>query len=167
MVNSIKCVSFTGHRPEKLMPEFDEKSEYILSIKAKLRQLIKKAIFDGYSVFYCGMAKGIDIMAGEIVADFIDKGFDIKLLAVIPYYTYANSWKDEWKGRFDRLLKSASRHLYIDNEYHRDTYLRRNRYLVENSDLLIAVRKGTEHSGTTYTIDYAKKLGLNIKIIEL
>lgn len=51
---------FTGHRPEKL-----NRSE--VEIKKDLEGAILQAIDDGFVTFITGMARGVDIRAGEII----------------------------------------------------------------------------------------------------
>ncbi len=49
---------FTGHRPEKLKRSEEE-------IKEGLEEAILKAIHEGYRTFITGMARGVDIWAGQ------------------------------------------------------------------------------------------------------
>ena len=42
----------------------------------------------------------------------------------------------------------------------------RNRFMADNSDVLIAVYDGSEKGGTAYTVNYAKKKGLDVIIIQ-
>ena len=51
---------FTGHRPEKLTRSEAE-------IKKDLEAAILQAIDDGFMTFITGMARDVDIWAGEIV----------------------------------------------------------------------------------------------------
>lgn len=43
--------------------------------------------------------------------------------------------------------------------------LRRNRYLVDHSSVLLAVYNGVKRSGTGATVNYARRLGREIIII--
>ncbi len=45
--------------------------------------------------------------------------------------------------------------------------LKRNRYIVDKSELVIAVFNGIQKGGTWYTINYAHKENKHIEIIEL
>ena len=51
---------FSGHRSEKLDVPEDEVREWLVS-------RIDEAIAAGYRTFICGMAMGVDIIAGQIV----------------------------------------------------------------------------------------------------
>ena len=59
-VKRITTCCFTGHRPEKLSISAD-------IIYDRLERAIENAIDDGFTIFITGMAKGVDIWAGELV----------------------------------------------------------------------------------------------------
>jgi len=63
------------------------------------------------------------------------------------------------------VLKAADRIKLISPEYHRGCYHARNRYMVDNADRVIAVYDGSSSGGTAYTVDYARKQGKEIIII--
>ena len=66
-----KSCCFTGHRPEKLnISEF--------KTKRLLKTAINNAIEKGYTVFYSGMARGIDMWGAEIVLKYKKKNKDKK-----------------------------------------------------------------------------------------
>ena len=69
---------FTGHRPEKLTIT---EAEALLRLESAIRQ----AISDGYTEFITGMARGVDIWAGEIVIRLRDEGRPIKLICASPF----------------------------------------------------------------------------------
>ena len=59
MLESKRCC-FTGYRPEKLdMPE--------RAVKKLFESAIKQAVEEGFYTFITGMARGVDMWAGEIV----------------------------------------------------------------------------------------------------
>ena len=72
-----KTCCVTGHR--------DMPSEEISSIKKALRQEIKKAVKDGFTVFLSGFADGVDQYFAEIVLEMQKENGDLKLIAVLPY----------------------------------------------------------------------------------
>ena len=51
---------FTGHRPEKLNCQEDK-------VKAMLDAAVRQAVDDGFTTFITGMARGVDIWAGQTV----------------------------------------------------------------------------------------------------
>ena len=129
---------FTGHRPEKL-----HRSEK--AIRADLEQAIRKAISDGFTVFITGMARGVDLVAGEIVLQLRTEGFPIRLICASPYPGFEHSWSNEWQRRYNSVLSNAD--------------------LVNHSARVIAVFNG-QPSGTKNTIDYAHRQGIPVIQIE-
>lgn len=158
---------FTGHRPEKLAWKKDEYDEACLRLKKELLLYITKLIELGVCRFYTGMAMGVDIWAAEIVLDMKNKYRDknIQLIATIPYEEQAKNWTDEWKERYTNVLEFADKIILLQEQYTRGCFYARNRYMVDNSSFVIVVFNG-EEGGTKYTIDYAKKKGLRIKILD-
>ena len=55
-----QCCCFTGHRPEKLTQTEEE-------VKSWLTDKVREAIRDGYTTFFSGMARGVDLWAAECI----------------------------------------------------------------------------------------------------
>lgn len=149
---------FTGHRPEKL-----RRSE--LEIRAELEREIHKAYVDGFTVFITGMAKGVDIDAGEIVLQLRAEGLPIRLICASPYPGFENSWSIDWQRRYKTVMKEANLVRYICPRYYRGCFQIRNEWLVNHSARVIAVFSG-QPSGTKNTIDYAHRQGVPVILIE-
>lgn len=143
---------FTGHRPEKLTIT---EAEALLRLESTIRQ----AISDGYTEFITGMARGVDIWAGEIVIRLRDEGRPIKLICASPFSGFEDVWNEEWQERYHRLLEEADSVEYICPGYSRYCFQLRNEWLVNNSSRVIALWNG-KPSGTANTVKYAKKQGV-------
>ncbi len=76
---------FTGHRPEKLKRTEEE-------IKKCLEEAILKAIKDGYTSFVTGMARGVDVWAGQIVLRLRQSNPKLRLIAALPYPGCDSRW---------------------------------------------------------------------------
>ena len=149
---------FTGHRPEKLY-----RSEK--AIRADLENEIRKAISDGFTVFISGMARGVDLDAGEIVLRLRTEGFPIRLICASPYPGFERSWSSEWQFRYNHVLAEADLIRYICNGYNRGCFQKRNEWMVNHSSRVIAVFNG-QPSGTKNTIDYAHRYRIQVVLIE-
>lgn len=149
---------FTGHRPEKLHREEEE-------INEELEKMIKAAIGDGYTTFISGMARGVDIWAAEIVLMIKDYNPEIKLICAVPYEGFEKSWSKEWQDAYHEVLDRADLVEYICPHYSRGCFQIRNKWMVDHSDVVIAVYNG-EKGGTKNTIDYAKKAGVEVRVLE-
>lgn len=149
---------FTGHRPEKLRRPEQE-------ISAELEREIRRAIADGFTVFITGMARGIDIAAGEIVLQLRTEGFPIRLICASPFRGFESSWNWRWQCRYNAVMKAADFVLYICPKYHPGCFQIRNEWLVNHSSRVIAVFNG-QSSGTKNTIAYAHQQGVPVILIE-
>lgn len=149
---------FTGHRPEKL-----HRSEK--AIRADVEQEIRKAITDGFTVFITGMARGVDLAAGEIVLQLRTEGFPIRLICANPYPGFERSWSGEWQRRYNSVLSEADLVRYICSGYNRSCFQKRNEWMVDHSARVIAVFN-SQPSGTKNTMDYAHRRGVPVIQIE-
>ncbi len=146
---------FTGYRPEKFGFPLDDSNESYRTMVCRMISAISDRILAGCTVFYTGMACGFDIIAGEYVELVARRNKDIKLIAAVPYPGQENSWSDEWKERYHKLLESCSKVIYVSNHYDRGVFAKRNRYMVDRSRHVIAYYDG-KPGGTGSTVKYAK-----------
>ena len=143
---------FTGHRPEKL--SWPEK-EVIAWLEAE----ILKAIDDGLITFISGMARGVDIWAAEIVLRLRDEGKPVHLICASPFEGFELSWPDDWKRRYNDVMRRADIVKFVCSGYSRGCFQIRNEWMVDRSARVIAVYNG-EAGGTRNTITYANKAGI-------
>ena len=152
---------FTGHRPAKLPWRDDEGDARCAALKQQLRDVLETAVEDGYSHFICGMAEGCDLYCAEAVLELKKTHPHITLEAAIPCPTQTDGWSAAQRERYARILAQCDAETLVQTTYTRDCMLRRNRYMVDHSSLLIALHDGLP-GGTRYTIQYALRCGLNI-----
>lgn len=134
-------------------------------LKEVLSDVIDTAIKDGFTDFYCGMAMGIDMCAAEILIEKIKKGYSIRLHAALPCPKQDLKWSDADKSRYEKILSYADSKTIISPFYTRTCMLTRNRFMVDNSQRVIAVWSGFPKSGTAYTVRYAKSEHKEIHLI--
>ena len=149
---------FTGHRPEKL-----RRSEQ--AIRSDLEKQIKQAIADGFTTFITGMARGTDIVAGEIVLQLRSEKNPVRLICASPYPGFEEGWSIVWQERYRNILDIADLVRYISPCYSRSCFQIRNEWMVNHSSRVIAVFNG-QPSGTKNTIDYAHRHGVPVIQIE-
>ena len=144
----ICCV--TGHRD---IPE--EKMDRIQKL---LRQEILAAIEDGYTHFISGFATGADLLFADIIAE-LKEIYPITLEAAIPYPGRMKT-PDE---TFQRLIRCCDTVKIHSDSYSRDCYMRRNRYMVDQSQRIIAVYDGRSTGGTAATVWHAR--GKDVRVV--
>lgn len=155
-------VCFTGHRPESLYG-YNPTSDGNFKVLDKLRDIIIDHIENkGVDTFITGMALGIDMWAARIVNKLKEDYPHIKLHAAIPcdkqYKTWHQTSIDEWH----MIVDYCDDVHYVSNEPYTNWCMqKRNEYMVDNADLVIAVWDGSS-GGTCNTVKYAKKMNKSI-----
>lgn len=150
---------FTGHRCEKLPWGYNEKDIRCLKMKKRVRNEIEFAISNGYRHFISGMALGFDMICAEIVLELKEIYPYITLECAIPYKGQSNMWSEIYKKRYNNILLQADKVRCIYTHFVRGCMHERNRYMVNNSSMIIALYSGLS-GGTKYTLNYALKQGL-------
>ena len=161
----ISCC-FTGHRPEKLPWRYDEADPRCLSLKRRIAAAVEAAYEEGHRHFLCGMALGCDLYFCETVLALREGRPDVTVEAAVPCPTQADGWPEEEQARYWSILDRCSFETMVQHHYDRGCMLRRNRYMVDRSSLLIAAFDGSK-GGTLYTITYAMKRGIEVEIIDV
>lgn len=156
---------FTGHRPEKLPWGTDECDPRCLALKERLDRAVEAAWEAGKRHFICGMARGADFYFCESVLRLRERRPGVTLEAAIPWEEQAARWSERDRDRYFGLVRRCDRETMVQRHYDRGCALRRNRYMVDRSSLLIAVYDGTL-GGTMYTLTYAMRQGLETVILD-
>lgn len=161
----MKTVAFTGKRPQSLPWRFNEQDQRCIRLKQTLRGEIEKCIKEGYTIFVSGMALGVDSFAAEIVLEMKKLYPLISLEAAIPCEHQSDRWNMADRNRYNALLSQCDTKTYVGREYTDDCMIKRNRYMVDKADLLIAVC-GNLSGGTGATVRYAKEKGVEVILIQ-
>lgn len=153
--------AFSGHRPSRLPWGYREDSPQCAAVKLLLDQQLAKLAAEGFDRFVCGMAQGADWYFAEAVLKLQRQRPEVALQAVLPHRQQAARWSDRERERYQRLLERCQTVTVLQEQYTPDSYFARNRYLVENCDLLLTLYDGGG-GGTAYTVRYAERLGRKI-----
>lgn len=156
--NAYSC-AFTGHRPAKLKFKYDEHHPLCIELKQVLENEIDIMIKNGVNRFLSGMALGIDIFCAEIVLSRKAMGNDISLVACVPYQRQAATWPGKAQQRYHNILAGCDDIIYFDSGHAVADIFTRNRYLVDNCDVLLACFDNSQTGGTAATVNYAIKRG--------
>ena len=157
---------FTGHRSQKLPWRFNENDERCKAMKIRLRTEIENAIQRGYNTFLCGMALGFDMMCAEMVLELKNSYRDIKIIGALPCRNQDAMWTAEYKQRYRALIKKLDGIRCIYEKYTGvECMLERNRYMINNSSLVIALFDGS-NGGTKATIEYAREQNMEIIVLQ-
>lgn len=165
-----KSAAFTGYRISKL--PFAPTEENIGRLKERIKSTVKELYCEGFRFFYSGMCNGVDIWAALAVLEVKEEFPDISLICAVPFEGHGDKLKGDELEEYNKILSKAYR---VDILKGRITYKElarafneRNKYMVDNSEALIAVC-GSDNmtpGGTANTVKMAKKKGIEIIFID-
>ena len=162
-----KTCCCTGHRPKGFPFQYGidtiKHNAYLNALNEKVELAINEY---GITNFISGMAVGVDLDFAEIVLKLKNK-YPVTLECAIPCTNQTLKWNDRDKLRYESILKCADAINIIERNYTPECMLKRNRYMVDKCELLIAVFNGIEQGGTWYTINYAENENKLIELIDL
>lgn len=133
-------LAVTGHRPQRLRGQEKE-------IKKWLADRIEE-----YKPDLCinGMAAGVDQLFALTAKE---KG--INLMNVYAF-------KKDYFNRMEEFLNESADVIFYADSYAARNYILRDKYMVDNCDVLLAVWDGIENGGTWQTIKYAESIGKKV-----
>ena len=158
----------TGHRPKgfPFQREADEMGyqEYL----DRLYREVKKIILEGSNHFITGMAEGADIDFADFVIHFRDdEEFDITLEAALPYPISQQKMIETYSDYRYAVFTQCDRKTIVSPHYFKGCMQKRNCYMVDQSDVILAIWNGKKQGGTWNTIRYARSKGKTIRYIML
>lgn len=162
-----KVVAFTGHRPDRI-GGYDENNPKARDVKARLRKAVDYCIAHGKKVFVVGGAIGVDMWAGELIAELKKADPSIRLVIAEPFAGHDAKWKDEHKVRYAALKSVADKVVVVHSGgYDAWKMNKRNEYMIDRASTLVAVFDGDKYGGTYNALSYARKRGgVNILTIK-
>ena len=164
-MNRISC-AFTGYRPSKFPWRYNEEDIRCVALKAVLTEQIAALAKAGVTDFFSGMAEGTDCYCSQIVLTLRETNPALKLHCVLPHEGQADRWSDSARERYNAILEQAASVDYVSRAYYDGCMIDRNHRLVESACLLLAVYNGVRRSGTGATVNYARKMGREIIVID-
>ena len=160
-----RIVCFTGHRPQNLPFGFNEEDDRCRKLKELLRESIVDLIENhGATRFISGMALGVDMYAAQIVLEEKRTFRRVTLECAIPCKGQVRYWTPEQKTVYRDILQECDKITLLQHEYTSDCMEKRNRYLVDSADIVLAVWDGS-NGGTANTVRYAQAQDKEILVI--
>ena len=141
--------SFTGHRILK--------KEFSLE---ELGIVIQSAIDKGYKTFLVGMARGFDLKCVKVLAEKKQNN-NVEIIACMPCKDQNKYFTQKENQEFFEMLDLTDKQVYLQENYDKECMFLRNKYMIDNSSLLIAYyhyQRGGTHSTVTYAIKQNKEI---------
>ena len=161
----ICCV--TGHRPVGFpFPRNEDSDSYYFYLQ-RLQNEILSLINQGCLHFITGMAEGADLDFAQTVIMLQDIYPGIVLEAAYPYPpTPVKVWTTYQKDR-EYVAEHSNLKYMVSDHYYKGCMQKRNRYMVDKADIVLAIWNGEKSGGTWGTIKYAQAHGKTIRYIML
>ena len=156
-----KSCSFTGHREGKLPWRGNENDPRCIRLKECIYDAVEAVYRSGITHFICGMATGCDFYFCEAVIELRNTHPEITIEAAVPFAQQSKKWDETQRRRYERLITECDYQTVVQREYSSECYMRRNRYMVDSSAILIAAYNGRA-GGTMSTLLYAIRNGLEV-----
>ena len=101
------------------------------------------------------MANGFDRVCADALLK-IKNEKNIEIIGCVPCKEQDKYFNKKQKEEYKYLLENLDDVIILGEEYYNGCMQVRNRYMVDNSSLVIAYSK-TDFGGTYYTVKYAEK----------
>ena len=157
-----ECVcAITGHRPSRFKFKYSEDYALCKKIKANMLEVFRK-LHDEKEVRR-------DMWAAEQILRLKEQpGYeDIELVVALPFVGHDAKWDQRSKRRMEFILQHCSKKEVIGNEDCRESYVKRNCYMVDQANYLVAVYDDGRNlrSGTMQCVRYAQKNHVPVVLI--
>lgn len=145
-------IMITGHRPNKLYGYNIDHPKYY-ELKNKLKKIL---IENNCTEAISGMALGADTIFALTALELKLEKHNIKLHCAIPCQNHDSQWNITDRNRYAKILELADKVTLVTDEPYKPYLMqKRNKFMVDNSDLVIAIWDGSS-GGTANCINYAK-----------
>lgn len=124
-----------------LLP-FEDRGDRGNTLHEIISQEIEKAVLSGHHRFLCGFTAGVDLLLAETVLEMRQKYPYITLESIMAYEDEAAKWPENIREQYYSLLEYCDNDRLLQTQFTLDCLIRRNRYLVDHADTLLAVTDG-------------------------
>lgn len=157
-VERIAC--FTGHRPQGDL-RFDIERPQGAALARRVRLAVGTLCHvQGVRLFLCGMAPGFDLFAAKRLLEMHREGAippEVGLIAVIPYAGHALDVPRDWQPIYEQVLWESRDQCVVCPQKHREAFRKRNAFMVDRSEFVVAYWNHAVRSGTGMTVRMARR----------
>lgn len=164
-MNKNMCCTLAGPGPTNFSFADDRKSKGYIELKGKIRGVVENLVTAGVTVFFTGMARGVETWAAEAVIEVKAKYKNVKLVAVLPCETQANNWPEEDREIYFNTLPKCDDVMYISTHFTPTCMYDYRRYMIDHSDNILAVNDVGVEDIDSYSVRYAQASNCNLILI--
>ena len=159
----VQSCCITGYRPYRFC--FSPDGLRPEQVQAALGRQMERLYADGCRTFVTGMCVGVDMWAAAEAVALRRRYGDVRLIAAVPFEGQEERWPAALKAEYHRLLAACDEVQVLferptTSESAADCYRRRNRWMVDRTDGVLAVydmERAELRSGTAATVRYARR----------
>lgn len=150
-------ICLTGHRPNRL-DGYNINTPYYRKMSSFLDKLVDENVLEHGSVtLRSGMALGADTIWAMCIIDAKKRHpGKVTFIADVPCVTQKSKWRGDDQRRWDALVAQADDVVIYSQNYTRECMNQRNKGMVDNSDMVIAIWDGSPIGGTAHAVRYSK-----------
>ena len=157
-----------GHHPSRFKFKYKENNAGCKRLKKHMREQFIALYEKGVRRFLTGGTLGVDIWSSEILLRLRTEPqySKIELVTVIPFEGHDRDWDEHNKRRLD-FLKAHSEVIIASSESGAVNYRRRDQYMLDHADCLLAVfgNDFTVRTSIGQTVNYALKKNMPVILI--
>ena len=152
-------IAVTGHRPKKLGWGYNFSDQRWIDLAWRMREILLARLKKFQSIeCITGMALGVDQLFGLVALKLKKQNYPVKIFCAIPCRGQEKIWPDA--SIWLKIKENADEVQFIcDGEYNNKCMQKRNIFMVDRCDELIAVFDGKPSGGTYNCVNYAVKKG--------
>ena len=153
-------VATTGHVPKHCPCKYNENHPWLIDLKQRLLTDLSvgwqnkeiKCVISGLSI-------GFDMWVAETALEI-----GIPVHCHLPFQDQGAVWPTETKQRHANLVSRCERVVTISKQYHNKAFYLRDRGMVDEADIVIALLNDKLiDSGTYHTVEYAKSKNIHVE----
>lgn len=159
-------IGITGHRLGKYLGGYTFPNKVTDKVTKLLRRTfneLSESILEPNLTIITGMAIGTDMIAAQLAVDM-----ELPFIAAVPFIGQEKVWPEEHQKQYKSLLKKAKEVKIVSEGGFAGWKLqKRNEWIVDNCDVLVAVWHHTQPASGTYNcLKYARSIKKDTVIIE-
>ena len=149
-------IAGTGHRPKFCPCKYKDPHPWLDNLKQDLKQELIK---DQAETVITGMAIGWDTWLAQVALEL-----KIPVHAYVPFRGQGSKWPTSSKNEYDRIIELSEKVVYISDSYSNEAFLKRDRAMVDDAEMVYALLNPESTSGGTfYTVKYTEMQGMQVK----
>lgn len=164
-----RSCAIISHRPTRFKFKYKETMSGCKRLKKRLQDQCMALYGHGVRRFYVGGCLGVDQWVGEILLQMAKQTdfTGIELVVVEPFPGHDKDWDERSQRRQRFLIDQSTEHLVIGQDDRPESFMARNRYMLNHADVLLAVYDNNRaiRSGVGLTVSSAEKRGVPVVLI--